>query len=228
MNNSTTQAIILKRINFGEADRILTAITPDYGKVSILAKGVRRSKSKLAGGLELFSVTDIGFINGKSNLKTVTSTRLVKHFRKIVENINLTMIAYEFLKLIDTNTQESCDGEYFTVLENGLQSLEEHHENPDVVFVWFADSMLRLMGSNINVESQVDSTKFDEDKMYHFDFDNMGFFEHPAGQYTPKHIKYLRLLSKVSKPENLIQISGSSALAKDLRPLLENCLKIAN
>ena len=69
MNNSTTQAIILKRINFGEADRILTAITPEYGKISILAKGVRRSKSKLAGGLELFSVTDIGFINGKSNLK---------------------------------------------------------------------------------------------------------------------------------------------------------------
>ena len=228
MNNSTTQAIILKRINFGEADRILTAITPDHGKISILAKGVRRSKSKLAGGLELFSVTDLSFINGKSNLKTVTSTRLIKHYRKIVENINLTMIAYEFLKLIDTNTQESCDSDYFSVLENGLQSLEEHHENPDVVFVWFADSMLRLMGSNINVDAQVNTTSFGEDKMYHFDYDNMGFFAHANGQYSPKHIKYLRLLSKVSKPENLIQISGSSALAKDLRPLLESCLKISH
>ena len=92
MKQLSTRAIILKRISFGEADRILTVITPDYGKVSLLAKGVRRSKSKLAGGLELFSVSSITYIDGRSELKTVVSTQLLKHFGGVVKDIKTTMI----------------------------------------------------------------------------------------------------------------------------------------
>ena len=45
-----TVAIILKRINYGEADEYVNFVTPDYGKLRLMAKGVRKSKSKLAGG----------------------------------------------------------------------------------------------------------------------------------------------------------------------------------
>ena len=48
-----TEAIILRRTNYGEADRVISLITPDRGKISGIAKGVRKPKSKLAGGLEL-------------------------------------------------------------------------------------------------------------------------------------------------------------------------------
>lgn len=56
-NDLHTRAIVLRRTNYGETDRILNLLTPE-GKKSVLAKGVRREKSKLAGGIELFvSVT---------------------------------------------------------------------------------------------------------------------------------------------------------------------------
>ena len=50
-----TKAIVLRRTDYGEADRILQLLTPS-GKRSVIARGVRKEKSKLAGGIELFSV----------------------------------------------------------------------------------------------------------------------------------------------------------------------------
>ena len=51
----STEAIVLKRSDLGEADRILTLFTPHKGKVHVIAKGVRRITSKRAGHLELLS-----------------------------------------------------------------------------------------------------------------------------------------------------------------------------
>lgn len=45
-----TDAIILTRTDYGEADRIITLLTPGHGKLRLIAKGVRRIRSKLAGG----------------------------------------------------------------------------------------------------------------------------------------------------------------------------------
>ena len=226
MKQLHTKAIILKRINYGEADRILQVITPEMGKLSVLAKGVRRSKSKLAGGLELFCVTNIGFIDGKSELKTVVSTQLDRYFGAITENIEATMLAYEFLKLVDTFTQDSCDEAYFRLLLSGLESLHEHTEHPDVVYVWFVSSLLTLHGAGFNLEQQSTGKAFDEVLLYHFSYDDMGFFAHTAGEYKPKHIKFLRLLRKVSKPAHLIKIDHSRQLASEIKPLLKNCLKL--
>ena len=53
-----TKAIVLRRTDYGEADRILQLLTPS-GKRSVIARGVRKEKSKLAGGIELFSVSDV-------------------------------------------------------------------------------------------------------------------------------------------------------------------------
>lgn len=66
MKTISTQAIVLKRSNYREADRILRVITPDRGKISLIAKAVRKPKSKLAGGIELFSVNEISYIEGKA------------------------------------------------------------------------------------------------------------------------------------------------------------------
>lgn len=54
MKTYRTQAVVLRRTNYGEADRILQLLTPD-GRRSVMARGVRKEKSKLAGGVELFA-----------------------------------------------------------------------------------------------------------------------------------------------------------------------------
>src|SRR5262249_2893742 len=60
-----SEAVILRRIDFGEADRILTLFTPTYGKVRAVAKGVRRTTSRLAGHLEPFTRTQLLLATGR-------------------------------------------------------------------------------------------------------------------------------------------------------------------
>src|SRR3954471_22046155 len=102
-----TPAIILRRTDYGEADRIITFLTPDYGKVKGIAKGVRKSKSKLAGGIELFSVSDISFIKGRREIDTIVSTRLIKHYGNIVKNLDRTNLAYDLIKRLNKATEDA-------------------------------------------------------------------------------------------------------------------------
>lgn len=227
MKSIVTEAIVLKRINYSEADRILTLLTPAHGKVGVIAKGSRRSKSKLAGGLELFSVSNITFIDGKSELKTVVSTQLVTHFGTIVTDINRTMAAYDCLKLIDTHTQSHCDEAFFDLLRTGLTVLNDHSVELSLVMSWFLARLLYLSGSTINVESQSDGAAFDENASYHFSFDHMAFYAHEHGAFAPKHIKLLRLFGKVTTPSNLLHVEGAGKLANELQSLLVQCVKLS-
>lgn len=61
----TTEAVVLRRSDFGEADRILTLFTPTYGKVRAIAKGVRRTTSRLSGHLEPFTRTQVLLATGR-------------------------------------------------------------------------------------------------------------------------------------------------------------------
>ena len=125
MSQIVTQGIILSRINYAEADRILTIITPDHGVVSVIAKGVRKSKSKLAGGIELFSISDITFITGRGEIHTLISTRLKKHYANISANLGCTMLGYDILKIIKKITKERSEPEYFDLLKQALSSLRQ-------------------------------------------------------------------------------------------------------
>src|SRR4051812_30345333 len=105
MRQIVTKGIVLSRTDFGEADRILTVLTPNEGKISLMAKGVRKIKSKLAGGIELFSISSITFIPGRGEVGTLISSRLDIHFSNIVRDINRTMLGYDMLKLINRVTE---------------------------------------------------------------------------------------------------------------------------
>ena len=65
----TTPAIILSRTNFNEVDRIVNFLGPK-GQFSCMVKGARRPKSKLAGGIELFSVSQITYLDTNAELKS--------------------------------------------------------------------------------------------------------------------------------------------------------------
>jgi DNA repair protein RecO (recombination protein O) len=225
MKQHTTTAIILKRIEYGEADRILTALTPDVGKITLLAKGVRRSKSKLAGGLELFSITHVTYLQGKSELKTIIGTKLDVHYRAILENMESTMAAYDFMKYMHTFTEEEVDPSYFSLLESGLASLDKREASITTIKTWYMFKLLELSGHGINVDRQLDGSDFKEGARYQFSFDDMSFFTAKSGQYQPEHIKLIRLLSKVSKPELLLKVNNTDALLPSIEQLVQQAIR---
>lgn len=120
MNRFTTQGIILSRTNFGEADRILTFLTPDHGKVKAIAKGARKSKSKLAGGIELFSVSDLTLIVGRGEINTLISSRLVDHYGNLAKEINRANVASSLIRSLNKVTEDNAEAAYYELLKKGF------------------------------------------------------------------------------------------------------------
>ncbi|MGH7195665.1 MAG: DNA repair protein RecO [Candidatus Saccharimonadales bacterium] len=221
MNQIITTGVILNRIDYGEADRILTVLTPDQGKLRLIAKGVRRSKSKLAGGIELFSLSQITFIRGRSEIGTLISARMGHHYGNIVKNIERTMLGYELIKLLNKNTEDAPEAEYFELLRRAYEALNNCEIAIEIINLWFLMQLLGLAGHAPNLHSDVRRQKLVADKNYNFSFDDMAFLPAENGQFSAKQIKFLRLGFSHHKPKILSQIQSSAELAESLNPLIE-------
>jgi DNA repair protein RecO (recombination protein O) len=82
----TTEAVVLRSMRYGEADRILHVYTPMRGRVSAIAKGVRRSRSRFGGRLEPFFRLRLGLHEGRSELLTVTGAETVSAHARLRED----------------------------------------------------------------------------------------------------------------------------------------------
>jgi DNA repair protein RecO (recombination protein O) len=81
-----TEGIVLRSLRYGEADRILHLYTPDRGRVSAIAKGVRRAKSRFGGRLEPFFRLNLVLYEGRSELLTVTGAETVAAHPRLRED----------------------------------------------------------------------------------------------------------------------------------------------
>src|SRR5690242_6719351 len=81
-----TQAVVLRSIHFGEADRIVHLYTPLRGRVGAIAKGVRRSRSRFGGRLEPFFRLDLVLHEGRGELLTVTAAETVEGYPRLRED----------------------------------------------------------------------------------------------------------------------------------------------
>lgn len=223
----STQGIVLTRTDFNEADRILTFLTPDHGKLKVMAKGVRKAKAKLAGSIELFSVSDITVLPGRSEIDTLISARLIKHFANIVKDLNRTEAGYQFLKLTDKSTEAQLEPAYFQLLESGLAGLADIKTTPQLVSMWFKLQLLQLLGHAPNLYTDQSGTKLEAAKSYRFLSDKMQFLpaDTARGQYHSNHVKFLRLALKTQKPETLVVVNDAEQLAETLSPLVTAMLQ---
>lgn len=220
MNQLLTTGIILRRIDYGEADRIITLLTPDHGKLRLLARGVRRVKSKLAGGIELFSISHITYIKGKGDMGTLVSTRLITHYSNIVSDIGRVQLGYELIKQLDKVTEDEPEPEYFALLERSFQALNEGALSLDFIRLWFTAQLLALGGHAPNLQTDTTGQKLSAEQTYNFSFDDMSFAMHDRGRFKAAHIKLLRLLCSSTEPSVLAQVQGSEQLLPDVAPLL--------
>lgn len=95
-----TEAIVLIKHKFGEADNILRLLSPEHGRVGAIAKGVRKTKSKFGGRLEPFSHVDLMLHQGR-NLHTVVQAESVESFDEIRTNYDKLTHGAAVLELLD-------------------------------------------------------------------------------------------------------------------------------
>lgn len=100
MPTFSDEGVVLRTIKLGEADRIVTFVTPEHGKVRAVAKGIRKPKSKLAGRLE--PITHVSMMCWKGReLDVVTQVQVIDHFRAIREDLDRMPPAFTMLEAVD-------------------------------------------------------------------------------------------------------------------------------
>ena len=118
-----TEAIVLKGIKLGEADKILTIYTPYLGKIKAVAKGVRRPKSKLRGHVEVLTHSTLMLARGK-NLDIITQGQTIDCFLPLRDDLWHTSHALYIAELTDRFTVERVENHpLFQLLLNALKLL---------------------------------------------------------------------------------------------------------
>lgn len=124
----TSEGIVLSRKNYGEADRILIVFSKNYGKLSLLAKGIRKIKSKKRGHLEIFSRIKFSAVNG-SGMDIMTEAVTLNDFAGVRVNLNKISLAYYFCEVVNKITHEDGNpSKTYLLLSNSLEKLETETE----------------------------------------------------------------------------------------------------
>lgn len=147
MRTYKSEGIVLKRVNFGEADKIITVFTKHYGKVTLLAKGIRRLTSRKRGDLEVFNQVVFFAAKGKE-MDIVTETELIEGFSSWRKDLPKVAIAYQLIEMVDKLTAEGSEQEeVYQLLASYLGNLKSISQDNKNSFVSsFGGNLLKLLG----------------------------------------------------------------------------------
>jgi len=143
--NYQTEAIIIKKVKLGEADRILTLYTPHLGKIQAVARGVRRSRSKLAGHLELLTHSQVSLARGR-NLDVIIGSQTINSFLPLKTNLELTACALYAVELVDQFTADNIEN--YPLFQLLLVTMEQLCQagNNETVLRYFELQLLNQVG----------------------------------------------------------------------------------
>mgnify|MGYP001219623659 FL=1 len=143
--NYQTEAIVIRKIKLGEADRILTLYTPRLGKIRVVAKGVRRPRSKLAGHLELLTHSLVSLARGR-NLDTITGSQTVNSFLQLKSDLELASCALYVTELVDQFTADEVENYSLFQLLLDIMQLLCQVSNNELVLRYFELQLLNKVG----------------------------------------------------------------------------------
>jgi len=144
-----TEGLIIKEEDRGEADRLFTIYTKDFGKLKILGRAIRKIKSKLKGDFQLFSFTELEFIQGKT-YKTLTDAILIKNFFEIKKDLRKLKIIYQIADALDNLVKgEEPDEKIWKLLLgvfDKLNNLELTTCNLQLIYYYFLWNLFSILG----------------------------------------------------------------------------------
>ncbi len=159
MRSLKTRGVVIKRINYDEADKILTIFTERFGKIKVMAKGVRRISSKLAGNLEPYNLIDLQLHQGKTFFivtgaeiiecydcdKQINSSSRAVYTAEIVDKIfaeeEKNSVAFEYFVEILRNIGTSHNELAIRLFE--LKILEQAGFRPDLEHCAYCKNILK-------------------------------------------------------------------------------------
>ncbi len=143
-----TEGFVFKNEDRFEADRTFSVFTRDFGRVEVFGKAIRKIASKLRGGMEIFSFTELEFIQGK-NKKTLVDAASKNRFNNLVKDPNKLLLAFKISEVMDNFIRgEEKDEKLFDLLSETFEKLNDFQlqassfQLPYFYFFWNFVSLL--------------------------------------------------------------------------------------
>ncbi|MPZ49999.1 MAG: DNA repair protein RecO [Dehalococcoidia bacterium] len=217
-----TQAIVLRQRKLGEADKIVTLYCSHLGKLDAVAKGVRRTKSRLAGHLEPLTLGAYLIAEGR-DLDIVTQAETVDAFPALRDNLERLSRGLYCAELVDRLTPERSEGNPIFRLLNETLSLLDCEEETEIAVRRFEARLLSKLGYRPNLDvCAVCGRRLEPVDNYWSPVAGGALCPACAGdslRLTPlslNAIKVLRLLLRASFAE-MARVRLSHALAEEVR-----------
>lgn len=179
-----------------------------------MARGVRKEKSRLAGGIELFAICDVVITEGKGDLGILTSARLVQFYRHILEDYDTMQFAYEVIKQVSKASEMVDEPEWYDVMSEVLMGLDALSVSRQLIQTWFYLRYAALLGHELSLTHDTVGRPLQSDLRYFYDEAEMGLREAPQGNITADHIKLMRLINAKSI-KVLAQVGGIETTLPD-------------
>jgi DNA repair protein RecO (recombination protein O) len=151
----TTDAIVLSRFDLGEADRVLTLITPEGGKLKAIAKGVRRTTSRLGGSLEPFAELRIALARGRT-FDVVTQVSVGHAWLRLRDSLESAATAWYLAELADRSLEERHAAQPLYALLRRAYELLDAGMGPGRVARWYEMHLLDELGMRPEVDRCVE------------------------------------------------------------------------
>ena len=148
-----TDAIVVRSLNYGESDRIITFFTRDFGKIKGIAKGARRSKKRFQNALGLFSHLRLNFFEREGmGLMRVDGCDILHPFPRIREDLKKIFFGNYYLEMVNEMAGErEANQKVFDLILSFLSSLDETETNEEQLRM-FEIRMLTLFGYQPNMK----------------------------------------------------------------------------
>lgn len=173
MSYVKTKGIVIKEINIGEADKIITIFTKSHGKVSASARGARRPRSRCVAGSQLLCYSDFVLYKGR-DMFSVNNCEVIEPFYEIRNDIVKLTYSAHFVELISDAIQENQpSAKLLQLFLNSLYLLTKNQKSPELISRIFELRLLSIIGYAPYVSGCVECGCEDEQNM-RFSFDKCG------------------------------------------------------
>jgi DNA repair protein RecO (recombination protein O) len=146
MSYLRTKGIIIKQVNFGEADNIVTILTSSRGKISAFAKNAKRTRSRLAASVQLMCYGDFILFKGR-NMYNINSCEVIEPFYNIRNDIIKLTYSAHILDITNDIIQENQPASrVLQLLLNSLYMLAKTDKSPELIIRIFEFRILTILG----------------------------------------------------------------------------------
>ncbi len=153
-----TQGFVLKKTDLREADQVFDIYTKDFGKLEVLGKAIRKIKSKLRSGADLFYLSEVEFIQGKT-YKTLTDAITIEKFKNVRSDLEKLKVAYQIAEVADNLIKgQEQDQEVWDLLNEVFEKLNNRSlsiVHCPLIYHYFLWNLLSILGYQINLQDCV-------------------------------------------------------------------------